>query len=368
MASALTTRRVALGCVLLASGACHGEHHRHESAPAPVQTRDARVAHVRKVSPDARAAVARVIELPKGAPGIGFDDLGFDAALGKLLVPAGRSGRLDLVDSASHRVVSIAGFSRTARYRGGHDDGVTSADAGPSVIYATDRTKQQLIVVDPAAKRIVASVPLGAHPDYVRYVAPTREVWVTEPDADQLEVFSVGSNGRRPRRVATVAVRGGPESLVVDPGRSRLYTHLWRGATVAIDIRARKLVARWSNGCRSSRGIAIDASRGLLMAGCAEGRATVLDLATGRRLSMLKTGAGVDIIAYDPRTRHLYVPSGKTATMVVASLSRDGRLTALGSVPTARGARCVTTDQRRHAYVCDPRHGRLLVVTDRFGR
>jgi len=65
--------------------------------------------------------------------------------------------------------------------------------------------------------------------------------------------------------------------------------------------------------------------------------------------------------------RYLYVPSGKSATLSIASLSRDGHLTALAHAPTARAARCVTTDQRGNAYVCDPRHGRLLVIPDRFG-
>ena len=87
-------------------------------------------------------------------------------------------------------------------------------------------------------------------------------------------------------------------------------------ATVAVDLRSRKLAARWDNGCRSSRGIALDREHGFVVAACAEGKATVLDLRDGHVVSQLETGAGVDVIDFAPRSRHVYVPSGDTASKV----------------------------------------------------
>jgi len=304
------------------------------------------------------------VDLPHGAPGIGFDDLRYSPALGKVLVPGGRSGRLDLLDPRSRSVVDIPGFSESLRYGGGHDDGVTSADSGPGVLYATDRTTHRLAVIDPSSKSVVESVELAADPDYVRYVPPTHEVWVTEPDADQLEIFSVDETGRHPTHRANVTVRGGPESLVVDSDRSRAYTHLWRGVTVSVDVHSRAIVARWKNGCRSSRGIALDRDRGFLIAACAEGRATVLDVRDGHLLSNIETDSGVDIISFGARARHVYVPGAETGVLFVASLSSDGQLAAVGRVATVRGAHCVTVDERGNVYVCDPAHGRLLVIHD----
>ena len=39
---------------------------------------------------------ASSVKLPDDAPGIGFDDLRYSSTLRRVLVPAGRSGRLDL--------------------------------------------------------------------------------------------------------------------------------------------------------------------------------------------------------------------------------------------------------------------------------
>ena len=142
---------------------------------------------------------------------------------------------------------------------------------------------------------------LGASPDYVRFVAATREVWVTEPDAERIEIFAFGNDGiPAAKSVGVITVKGGPESLVIDSRHGRAYAHLWKGETVAIDLtRTWRIRRHWKNGCRGSRGIALDESRGFLFAGCAEGAAVVLSVDDGRELSHVSSGDGVDIIDYD---------------------------------------------------------------------
>src|SRR5438552_17597143 len=70
------------------------------------------------------------VALPDGSPGIGFDDLRYSATLRRVLVPAGRSGALDLIDPDTLNVVSIGGFGSVAAYTGGHEDGPTPVAEG----------------------------------------------------------------------------------------------------------------------------------------------------------------------------------------------------------------------------------------------
>src|SRR6266849_4455432 len=121
------------------------------------------------------------LALPGGEGGIGFDDMGFAPSIHKVLVPAGRSGNLDLIDPDTKQVTAIGGFSSRKSFGGGHGQGVTSADEGRGILFATDRDAKQLIVIDPKTLSIIATAPLASGPDYVRYVAATNEVWVTEP-------------------------------------------------------------------------------------------------------------------------------------------------------------------------------------------
>jgi hypothetical protein len=308
------------------------------------------------------------VALPDGSGGVGFDDLRYDATLGQVLAPGGRTGNVDLVDPSTQAVMPIAGFSAQPRFNGGHDDGPTSADVGHGLTFVTDRTTRRLSVVDPATRAIVASVALASDPDYVRYVAPTGELWVTEPDQEQIEVFVLSDAQKRvPVRAGVITVKGGPESLVIDPQRQRAYTHRWAGATVAIDLNNRTLVAQWPNGCDGSRGIALDMQRGWLFAGCAEGKAFVLDVThDGRQIASLTVGAGVDVIDYNPTLAHLYLPGATSATMAIVGISASGALSLLGTIATARDAHCVAADTHGTVWVCDPDHGQLLRITDPF--
>lgn len=305
------------------------------------------------------------IELPGGAGGVGFDDLRYAPELQRLLVPAGQTGHLVLVEPGSQELTLISGFGSGGEYRGGHGEGVTSADAGGGLLYAIDRTRQRLEVIDPDMMKIVAGADLEGSPDYVRYISPTHELWVTEPDREQIEVFTLTAEGPPTlNRKTSIAVSGGPESLIIDPTRGRAYTHQWNGKTVAIDLHTYR-AQTWPNGCSGSRGIALDEQQGLLFAGCAEGKATAMDLNhDGALVASLSVGAGIDVIAYSPHLGHLYLPSADNGVMAVAGVSPSGELSLLATIPTAPGAHCAAADDQNNVWICDPVHGQLLHYQD----
>jgi DNA-binding beta-propeller fold protein YncE len=316
----------------------------------------------------ARPEVAKVgkLSLPGGEGGIGFDDLMFSPALHRVLAPGGRTGKLALIDPKTQKIETIGGFSTdTDKFGGGHGEGTTSADAGGGFVFATDRGRTEVEIVDPATSKIVGKAKLAGGPDYVRWVQPRGEVWVTEPGKKQIEIFTLDKGALVHK--GTIDVPGGPESLVIDAARGRAYTHTWADASVAIDLTTHKEVARWNNGCKGSRGIALDEKRGFLFVGCDEGRAVTLDVAhDGKQLGSAVTGKGVDIIAYSPGLAHLYVPGGESATLTILGVSPAGKLDVLGSVAAATDSHCVAVDDIGHAYVCDPKQGALLVVTDPY--
>jgi hypothetical protein len=353
VAGALAAVAMSLSCTSCHSGATGGA-----AASSPASG-----------SADAAGSAAAPVALPGGSGGIGFDDLGFAPGIRRVLAPAAATGNLDLVDPDTSQVTSIGGFtSSQGTYRGGHGDGTTSADEGRGLVFAIDRTSGQLDVVDPGAKAIVAYAKLGGSPDYVRWVDATNEVWVTEPDSETIEVFSIAPGAKpNPVHSRNISVKGGPESLVIDPVRKKAFTHLWGGSSVVIDVAAHAPVATWPNGCSGSRGIAIDSKRGFLFAGCAEGRLVVMAIDhNGTQLGSVEAGSGVDVISYSPTLAHAYLPGSSSATMAFVGVAASGQPTVLGTVPTADGAHCVTADDRANAWVCDPDRGRLLVFKDTY--
>src|SRR5262249_11937302 len=209
----------------------------------------------------------------------GFYGRRYDAASGRLLIPAGRTGNVDLIDPQTRAVTPIGGFTKVAKYNAGHGQSVTSVDAGEGLLFATDRSAQRLAVIDPKAKKIVGEAPLASGPDYVRYVGATHEIWVTQPGKSRIEGFSLAKT--TPTHSTFIEVPGGPESLAIDEKRGRAFTHLWKEKTVAIDLRSHKLAATWTAGCGDPRGIWMDGTRGFLLVGCEDGTATALDVDHG---------------------------------------------------------------------------------------
>lgn len=316
------------------------------------------------------AAGPRSIRLvPSG--GIGFDDLVYSPELHMVLAPAGATGCVGMFDSASLAKNPLCGLSTAGDYSGGHGDGVTSADVGAGRLFAVDRTSQSLKVAslgDAQTGQAVRSFPLSGQPDYVRWVEAKREIWVTEPDQEQIEVFALGDTGQLTRTDA-IAVKGGPESLVIDLTRGRAYSHLWSGGTVAVDLASHTLVEQFSNGCKGSRGIALNSKKGFLFVGCSEGKAVVLDIDHGGKvLGSKETASGVDIIAANLELNHLYVPAASDGSVAVLGVRGDGTLSRLGSLAAAKGAHCVASDDHSRVWVCSPDAGALLVFEDTFPR
>ncbi len=311
---------------------------------------------------------ATPVTLAGAGPGvIGFDDLVYSASLDRLLVPAGRTGSVYLLSPGTGNALSLRAFPPSSGAAKGHDVGVTSADAGLGLVFAVDRNARVLRALDPQSGKVKSSVALAGKPDYVRYVEATREVWVTEPALHEIEVFSVGRGKSSAilKHSGSIRVPDGPESLVVDSPRRTAFTNSRGGASLALSVGKRRIKARWKNGCGHSSGLALDEDDGFLFVGCREGKAQALDtIHQGKVLSSVAAGAGVDIIAYDPALRHLYVPGAESATLVIADVGSRGALDALETVRTAPEAHCVVARARRF-WVCDPRNARLLRFDDR---
>lgn len=309
----------------------------------------------------------RPISIPGGTVGIGFDDMRFSATLAQLLVPAGRTGDLDLVDPSSEQVAALGGFSSSGTYSKDDSFGVTSADEGGDVIYATDRTAGTLSRIDPKSQQVTATLTLAAAPGYVRYVAPTNEVWVTEPGASQIEIVKpTGADGGPGlTHAATLAVTGGAESLEIDAQNGKAFTN-GKSTTLSIDVMTHSVTATWPNACGTARGLAIDPASGWVLVVCEEGKLEVLDETKGTMLGAVTIGGGADHVAYDAQRQRAYVPSPATAAMAVVEMGTSGAPKLRGSVDAPSDAHCAVTPGLGQVFVCSPAKGELVFLYDPF--
>lgn len=296
--------------------------------------------------------------LPGTSPGARIDDLTFSARLHRLIVPALGAG-VDLVDPDDAKVTNLGDIG--AAY---------SATEAEGMIFFADRREGELVVVDPASSKRLASARTRSTPDYVRYAPETGELWVTEPASPEpgIEIFRLsGDGGTRLVSVGFVALERGAEGLAISARRNRAYTHGDPGEILVIDIRSRTLVSTWPLGCSRTHGIpALDEEHGLLLAGCASGgEGVLLDVDHGgRRLGSYRAGGEEALLAFGASSGHFYLRGDPGRQAVVLSASSDG-LRLIDKVEVPREGHCLAADDRSHYWTCDRRGGRLVRFTDR---
>ena len=309
--------------------------------------------------------LATSVALPGGPP-VGMDYLAYDRATGRLWVPAGNTGNVDVVEVATGKVTTVGGFpTAPARRPGRPRMGPSSAAVGDGVVWIGNRANNEICAID---ARTLARGPchrLTSMPDGLAYVAATHEVWVTTPGDRAITVIDVSGKGAGPP--VAIKIDGDPEGYVVDAARGLFYTNVEdKDRTLAIDVRTRKIVASWPAGCGAAgpRGLALDEERRLLFVACTDGAVTrdVGQRGEGKEVGRLKTSGGVDNIDYAPKRGLLFVASGLSGTLTVARVGGTGALSAVTSIPTAQGARCVVVAADGTAFVADSAGGRLMVV------
>jgi DNA-binding beta-propeller fold protein YncE len=290
---------------------------------------------------DPTPAAVRAIALPGGgADGITMDYIAFDPATRFVWVPAGNTGAVDVVDTATGKVTALSGFpTKEVEARGGKRVvGPSSVTIGHGQVYIGNRADFSVCAID--AKSLVrgACGTLDAMPDGIAYVAPTSEIWVTTPRDKSVRVLDAATLKQK----AKLDFDGQPEGFAVDAGRGRFYTNLEdKDRTLAIDVQTRKTVATWNPACgeEGPHGLKLDDKAGLLFVACSA-RAEVLDAGhDGRVLSSVDTGDGVDDIDYAPAARRLYVGAARAGQLTIAEVDPHGKLTVVAQVPTRPGAR-----------------------------
>lgn len=308
-----------------------------------------------------------VIKIPGGEHGIGFDDLGYAAALNRITVPAGATGNLVLMDPATRALTVIPDVSAAPGKVRQRREGTTSAVYAEGYLFASDHDPAEVVAIDPKTRAVVGRTRLESGPDYVRYVARTHEIWVTEPDKQQIQVFKLSVTPKPALTPETaIHIAGGPESLEIDNARDRAYSNLWKGKTVEMELTTHKVLAEWPNTCNGSHGIAIDRANDHVFVACGGGKVVTLAPAeNGKVIATARAGAGIDIISYSPKLHHLYVPGARAATLTIFDASASGSLKPIAVYKTAERSHCVTDDAAGHVFVCDPRAGTILEINDR---
>ena len=317
-------------------------------------------------APKTHAAI-RSIALP-GAPaegGVAMDFIAYDRAHGRVWVPAGNTGSVDVIDVATSTVTRLEDFATKEIARDGRKRtmGPSSVAVGDGIIYVGSRGDDTICAIDAASLAKGPCVRLESMPDAIAVVASAKEVWVTTQANNSIVVLDTASRGALPIKT-TFAVAGSPECFAVDDARGLVYTNLEdKDRTVAIDVKTRRVTKTWQPGCGAEgpRGLALDQKLDYLFVACTT-RVQLLDAGhDGKRLAAIEVGAGIDSIDY-VEARHELFAAARAGKLVIARLDARGTLTPVATVDTPAGARNAVATEKGVAYLTSGREGAIVVV------
>ncbi len=283
----------------------------------------------------------RMLPLPPAATGgIYMDYLAYDPSTGFVWAPAGNTGAVDVVDTATGKVTKIGDFpTAVVQVRNGKRTfGPTSATVGKGVVYIGNRADSNICAVDARSLKKLNCAHIDSMPDGLSYVAMTKEVWVTAPRDKSIRILDADTLHEKSK----LTYPGNPEGFAVDNKHGRFYTNLEdKDQTLAINAQTHATVATWNPNCGSEgpHGLRFDEKSGFLFVACSA-RVEVLDTAhDGKVVSSIDTGDGVDDFDYSPATHTVYVGAAKAGELTIAHVDGEGKLSLVEKVPTHAGAR-----------------------------
>ncbi|PYL09735.1 MAG: hypothetical protein DME34_01865 [Verrucomicrobia bacterium] len=287
------------------------------------------------------------ISLPGATGAVALDYFAYDRATGKLWVPASNTGSLDVIDEKTDAVTQVTGFKTGEIERRGRKVtlGPTAASIGDGVVYIGNRGDATLCVIDAKTLACGECVPLSTDhsvtPDGVLYVAATKEVWITtrpvsSSNAEAAKVLQVfdASDPRHLKWKTKIPLDGLAEGYAVDNGRGLFYTNVeGPSSTIAIDVRTKKIVAKWNPGSAEVGGLTLDSSRRFLFVACGDHVVNLDAGHDGKILDSIQTGTGLDNIDYSAEKKILYAAASQAATLTIAEVGDDGKFHLKATVP-----------------------------------
>jgi DNA-binding beta-propeller fold protein YncE len=212
--------------------------------------------------------------------------------------------------------------------------------------FISDGRGQAVVVIDLKTFKIIKTITLAAaDEDGIIYDPYSKKVFVFNGDSKSTCAIDINSL----ELVKTIDLGGGPEFAVSD-GKGVVYNNLEDLNQLAvIDTKEMSVKKTWPLApCGKPTGLAFDPGHNRLFTGCRDNKGlSVLDAATGKVITTLPIGAGVDAVCYDPATSLIFCSCGDATTTIIKQESADS-YKVIQTLATQVRAKTMALDPQTH--------------------
>ena len=268
--------------------------------------------------------------------GEGFwDCLTFDSTTRRLFIS--RGSKVVVLDVDSEKVVG-----EIPDTLGVHGIALAS-DRGNG--FTTNGQSGTVSIFDLKTLQVIGHADAGKNPDAIVYDPATKRVFAMNARGDDSTAIDAVSG----KVLGTIPLGGDPEFAVSD-GAGHIYVNLENKSQIQqIDSKNLVVTATWPLApCEEPSGLAIDAARHRLFAGCHNKLMAIVDASSGKVVATAPIGGGVDGTEFDSGLGFAFSSNGQSATLTVVHEDSPDKFSVVEDVPTQIGARTMALDPKTH--------------------
>jgi YVTN family beta-propeller protein len=207
--------------------------------------------------------------------------------------------------------------------------------------YITSGGDDMLVIFDLKTLKVLDKVKVGGRPDAVLYDGSAKRVYTFNAKTQDSTVFDAAGG----KIVGTVPLGGKPETGVAD-GKGNVYVNIEdHNEIVRIDTAKLTVAEHYPMaGCDEPSALAFDTVHRRLFAGCGSKIMAVVNPDSGRMVTTVDIGEGVDAGAFNPKTQQIFMSCGGSGVLTVIHEDTPDKYSVVENAPTAKGARTMTLD------------------------
>ncbi len=268
--------------------------------------------------------------------GRGFwDYAAVDAPMHRLYVS--HADRVHVVDLKTNKVIGeITGLS------GVH--GIVFADEFGKGFISNGRSDSVTVFDLKSLKKIGGIHVTGKNPDGIVYDPYSKRVFTMNGRSSDVTAIDAKTD----KVAGTIPLDGRPEFCVTN-GKGLMFVNLEDKSQVEeFNPMTLKTIKKWSIApAEGPSGLAIDPEHDILFSGCHNKLMAISDAKTGKLITTVPIGGGVDACRYDPDTHLAFSSNGEGSLTVIKEISPT-EFKVVDNVVTQRSCRTMALDPATH--------------------
>jgi DNA-binding beta-propeller fold protein YncE len=211
--------------------------------------------------------------------------------------------------------------------------------------FISDGAANQVVVFDMKTLAKVGEVAAGMNPDGIIYDPGSKRVFAFNGRS----ASATAVDAEKGTLAGTVMLEGKPEFPAPD-GKGHVYVNIEdKSEVMEIDSKALTVVNKWPLApCEEPSGMAMDPKTRRIFSGCDNKMMAVMDADTGKVVTTVPIGDGVDATWFDPGTKNVFNSCGQDGVLSVIHEDSPDKYTVVENAMTEKGARTMALNPKTH--------------------